>query len=112
MMIKKIGYVQEGCEKLIQNILKGKQRIQANYDFHGMNLNECSEYLKDIIDICWENNTRVVLLIHGKGTNKLRNFIHDYCHGHPLLLACIKAPNNLGGDGATVIVFKRRKNFD
>lgn len=102
-----LGFIQQGAEKTVLKILK-KPLIDTSHDLHGLNKNECYNILPDIINNSWDLKHRCILIIHGIGQGVLKNIICKYCYEHPLLLACVRAPEKLGGDGATILIFKRR----
>ena len=109
--IEGLGFVQNGAEKIAKKFYK-QANIDAKYDLHGLNGNECHSMIQDIISNEWDKGHRIILLIHGFGQNILKNIIFDYCYEHPLLLACLCAPQKLGGSGATLLLYKRRRSID
>lgn len=49
----------------------------------------------------------VLWVIHGHGTGKLRQFVHEYLRHHPLVTKFEFAPQNEGGRGATIVYFRQ-----
>ena len=47
-------------------------------------------------------NSGVLWIIHGKGTGKLRQGVHEYLSNHPLVERYELAPQNEGGSGVTI----------
>jgi DNA mismatch repair protein MutS2 len=47
-----------------------------------------------------------VRVIHGFGTGVVRDIVRDFATGHPLVRSFHSAPQNEGGDGATIVVLK------
>lgn len=111
LKISELGYAQQGAEKLAQKVLK-QPNINSKHDLHGMTESEAHLEISRIISTSYANNERQALIIHGFGKNILRNVVREYCYEHHLLLAYLNAPAKLGGDGATLVIFKRRKNCD
>ena len=48
-----------------------------------------------------------VRIVHGKGTGALRKVVHDFLTGHSAVSNFRLAPENEGGDGATIVALKR-----
>ena len=63
-------------------------------------LRELDEYLDDAILA----ETKQVRIVHGKGSGALRNAIHRYLKNHSGVREYSQAPQNEGGEGATVAV--------
>jgi DNA mismatch repair protein MutS2 len=52
------------------------------------------------------NNTGVLWIVHGKGSGKLREGIHEYLKTHPQVERFETAPQNEGGTGVTIVYLK------
>jgi DNA mismatch repair protein MutS2 len=48
----------------------------------------------------------VLWIIHGKGTGKLREGVHDFLQRHPQIARFELAPQNEGGSGVTIAYLK------
>ena len=48
-----------------------------------------------------------VRIIHGKGTGVLRKVVHELVSGHPSVASFRLGEESEGGDGATVVTFKK-----
>jgi DNA mismatch repair protein MutS2 len=48
-----------------------------------------------------------VRIIHGFGTGALKNFVHHFLKGHPHVLRYSFAPQDQGGNGATIAELKQ-----
>jgi len=105
--IDNLGYVQQGAHTLVKKALKNPQ-FDAKHDLHGLNANEAHTEITSLLENAWDLQQRQLLIIHGIGAQVIRKIVWDYCIEHPYLLAVTKAPDNLGGLGATVLIFKRR----
>jgi DNA mismatch repair protein MutS2 len=46
-------------------------------------------------------------IIHGRGSGVLRKVVHEFLSGHPAVASFRLGQDNEGGDGATVVTFKR-----
>lgn len=106
-----LGPIQQGAEKIAKKFA-ARHKHDKTIDLHGLNSNQCMDYLPEIIQNSWEQYHRSILIIHGVGQGILKNIVLEYCYEHPLLLACLRAPDKIGGDGATILLFKRRNKSD
>jgi DNA mismatch repair protein MutS2 len=61
-------------------------------------LHELDKYLDDAV----LSDAKEVRIIHGRGSGTLRQFIHHYLRDHPSVAAFALAPQNQGGEGATI----------
>ncbi len=52
------------------------------------------------------NDTGVLWIVHGKGSGKLREGIHEYLKHHPQVERLETAPQNEGGTGVTIVYLK------
>ncbi|MFN4131996.1 MAG: Smr/MutS family protein, partial [Caldimicrobium sp.] len=52
---------------------------------------------------CFLKKKRIILVVHGHGSGKLRSVIRDYLKGHPLVERLEEPPLYEGGSGATKI---------
>jgi DNA mismatch repair protein MutS2 len=52
------------------------------------------------------NDTGVLWIVHGKGSGKLREGIHEYLKHHPQVERFETAPQNEGGTGVTIVYLK------
>ena len=48
-----------------------------------------------------------VRIIHGFGTGALKNFVHHFLKGHPHVMKFAFAPQDQGGNGATIAELKQ-----
>jgi DNA-nicking Smr family endonuclease len=90
----------------------------AKLDLHHLTLEESYAILKSFLMKCFLENKRKVLVITGKGTlttegfqGRIRGTIPEWLNNpelRPLILAYDKAPINLGGEGALVILLNKR----
>ena len=108
LKINEIGYAQQGAELLAKKAFSKKIIINERYDLHGLIAAEAEHEITDILKNSWHKHHRLILIIHGIGNNILKNIVWDYCLDHPNLLAITKAPPDLGGNGATLVLLKRR----
>lgn len=106
-----LGYAQQGAEKLVKKIYNSAIiPNEVRFDLHGMTANQAHAEIPVMFQHAKASNSKCMLFIHGIGQGVLKDLIWDFSISHPELLACIKAPNRLGGDGATILVFKRKSN--
>ncbi|WP_216594181.1 endonuclease MutS2 [Synechococcus sp. PCC 6312] len=59
-----------------------------------------------LLDEALNQGGTVLWVIHGHGTGKLRQFVHEHLRHHPLVEKFEFAPQNEGGRGATIVYFR------
>lgn len=69
----------------------------------GKRVDEALEALTKFLDDAVLAGHQQVRIVHGRGTGKLRQAIHDFLRGHPQVRSFELAPLNEGGDGATIV---------
>ncbi|MDS3860566.1 endonuclease MutS2 [Thermosynechococcaceae cyanobacterium BACA0444] len=60
-----------------------------------------------LLDEALNHGGSVLWVIHGHGTGKLRQFVHEHLRHHPLVEKFEFAPQNEGGRGATIVYFRQ-----
>lgn len=68
----------------------------------GKRVDEALEQVEKFLDDALLAGHKVVRIIHGKGTGRLRQAIHDYLRTHPQVRSFELAPLNEGGEGVTI----------
>ncbi|MGQ9463440.1 MAG: endonuclease MutS2 [Candidatus Fervidibacter sp.] len=68
----------------------------------GKRVDEALDAIEKFLDDALLAGHKKVRIVHGKGTGKLRQAIHDYLRSHPQVYAFELAPPNEGGDGVTI----------
>ena len=69
----------------------------------GKRVDEAIEAVAKFLDDAFLAGHKVVRVVHGKGTGKLRQAIHDFLRTHPHVRAFELAPLHEGGEGATLV---------
>lgn len=73
----------------------------------GKRVDEALDALAKFLDDALLAGHQTVRIVHGKGTGKLRQAVHDYLRAHPQVRAFELAPFAQGGDGATIVYLKQ-----
>ncbi|MCS7264294.1 MAG: endonuclease MutS2 [Armatimonadetes bacterium] len=68
----------------------------------GKRVDEAIEAVEKFLDDALLAGHKSVRIVHGKGTGKLRQAIHDYLRSHPQVRAFELASLNEGGEGVTI----------
>lgn len=68
----------------------------------GRRVDEALDAIEKFLDDALLAGHKKVRIVHGKGTGKLRQAIHDYLRTHPQVYAFELAPPSEGGDGVTI----------
>lgn len=96
--------------KNLQKFKRGQLAIDATLDLHGYTMEQAEEALETFLQGSLEQQARVVLIIHGKGTRAiLKNYVSRYLEDHPQILAFCSAKPKDGGCGAVYVLLKKQK---
>jgi len=69
-----------------------------------MTVDEGLEEVKKYLEKAFLAGLKRVRIVHGKGTGKLRNAVHEYLSKVPYVKEYYLAPPNEGGEGATIVI--------
>ncbi|MBO1351898.1 MAG: endonuclease MutS2 [Hormoscilla sp. GUM202] len=75
-------------------------------DLRGSRVADAEAVLEDAIAKGYASGTGALWIIHGKGTGKLREGVHDFLQQHPQIDRFELAQQNSGGTGVTIAYFK------
>jgi len=76
--------------------------VPTELNLLGKRVDEALEAVEKFLDDALLAGHKVVRIVHGKGTGKLRQAVHDYLRSHPQVRAFELAPLHEGGDGVTI----------
>jgi DNA mismatch repair protein MutS2 len=99
-------------EKL-QNQAKGSDvrldvgDVSAELNLIGQTTTEAEYEIDRFLDESYLASLKSVRIIHGFGTGALKNFVHHFLKGHPHIERFAFAPQNQGGQGATIAELKQ-----
>ncbi|WP_071130641.1 endonuclease MutS2 [Enterococcus timonensis] len=80
--------------------------VATQLDLRGKRYDEALEEVDQYLDAAILAGYPQVTIVHGKGTGALRKGITDYLKNHRSVAKYEFAPNNQGGNGATIVYFK------
>ena len=72
----------------------------------GATVDEALSRLEKFLDDALLADSRRLRIVHGHGTGRLRDAVRAFLKEHPLVASVVAAPDNEGGQGATVIELK------
>lgn len=87
--------------------LETAQKISSEISLRGMTIDEGLYQLEKYLDQAIMAGLNRFRVIHGKGTGALRQAVHQYLKGNPVVKSFAFAEQNEGGLGATVVELKR-----
>jgi len=76
--------------------------VPTELNLLGKRVEEALEVLEKFLDDALLAGHKQVRIVHGRGTGKLRQAVHDYLRTHPQVVAFELAPLHEGGDGVTI----------
>ena len=93
--------------------LKYKFKYSEILDLHGLTANEAELELNSFMKENYYNNSKYLLIIHGKGLNNqdnqapMKRLVEKFIINSIHVLAANSANKNYGGFGATVLILKK-----
>lgn len=89
--------------------------VEATLDLHGATLEQASIRFDRFVTTCFEHNVKCFMVIHGKGHGSkdgktvLKQHVMSWLRDLDNVAAFIPAPENMGGEGALIILSKGNK---
>ena len=80
--------------------------VKTELNLQGQTVYEATEKTDKYLDDASLAGLPSIRIIHGKGTGALRAAIHELLRDHPLVAQFKLAPQNEGGDGATIVTLR------
>lgn len=106
-------YLAEGVGKdVISKLKQMVWPVEATLDLHGTTLDEASERFDRFVTTCFEHKVKCFMIIHGKGHGSkngeaiLKKNVLSWLSLLEGVMAFMPAPENLGGQGAVMVVCK------
>ena len=102
-------------DKFLKLLNKRKIKPDGIIDLHGFKLQEAKLILKNYVFQAFNNNKRNILIITGKGINKigaLKKEVPIWLNEREIrkiLISYENAPKSVGGEGALIIRLKNKK---
>lgn len=92
--------------KRVVNTVHSSDHVSNQLDLRGKRFEEALSEVDQYLDAAILANYPQVTIVHGKGTGALRQGIIEYLKNHRSVKSYEFAPNNQGGNGATIVKFK------
>jgi DNA mismatch repair protein MutS2 len=72
----------------------------------GSTVDAALDKIEKFVDNALMADVRVLRIVHGHGTGKLREAVREFFRKHPLVADVATAPDNQGGGGATIVTLR------
>ncbi|MGK8250443.1 MULTISPECIES: Smr/MutS family protein [unclassified Moraxella] len=96
--------------KVFEQLRQGKLRWYDAVDLHGSSIDEARDAVQTIIANAVKHGETVVKIVHGKGTDAIiKTCVNGWLRQIPDVLAFVSAPANDGGNGAVLVLIKKKK---
>ena len=112
--IKKYPKPNQITRETLRKILKGKIKIDAEIDLHGMDRFEAREKIENFIFDSFLNGNRYINIITGKGSGVIRRVVQDYLDDekfYKFIVSFSNAHRKQGGDGAFVLHLRKKETI-
>ncbi len=81
--------------------------VESELNLIGKTTLEAEDEVDKFLDDSYVSKLKQVRIVHGFGTGALKNFVHQFLKGHPHVSNFQFAPQNQGGNGATIVELKQ-----
>lgn len=81
--------------------------ISPELMLRAMRVDEAQPLLDKYVDDAYAAGISQARIIHGKGSGVLRKVVQEFLRGHPAVASFRNGQENEGGDGTTIVTFKR-----
>lgn len=103
--IQSVAPTKEPVRRVV-NTVHSSDHVSNQLDLRGKRFEEALSEVDQYLDAAILANYPQVTIVHGKGTGALRQGIIEYLKNHRSVKSYEFAPNNQGGNGATIVKFK------
>ena len=101
----------------LARLKSGKLPTDARLDLHGLRAEDARRALRECIEAAWEEESRCVLVVHGRGVHSedgpvLKRQLLEWLAEPPVgerVMAFASAPAARGGTGATQVLLRKRR---
>lgn len=98
--------------KVFEQLRQGKMRWYDAVDLHGSSIDDARDGVSTLIHNALSNGETVVKIVHGKGTDAIiKTCVNGWLRQIPSVMAFVSAPANDGGNGAVLVLLKKKKNL-
>lgn len=96
--------------KVFEQLRQGKLRWYDAVDLHGSSIDEARDAVQTIITNAVKHGETVVKIVHGKGTDAIiKTCVNGWLRQIPDVMAFVSAPAGDGGNGAVLVLIKKKK---
>ncbi len=81
--------------------------VQSELNLIGQTTLEAEDEIDKFLDDSYVSKMHQIRIVHGHGTGVLKSFVHQFLKGHPHVSGFGFAPQNEGGNGATIVELKQ-----
>ena len=98
--------------KVFNELKQGKIRWYDAVDLHGATIEEAREAVSQLISHAQKNQEACIKIVHGKGVDSiLKTCVNGWLRQIPAVLAFCSAPAAQGGNGAVLVLLKKREKL-
>ncbi|ORU91149.1 MAG: hypothetical protein A6F72_01180 [Cycloclasticus sp. symbiont of Poecilosclerida sp. N] len=108
-------FAQQGLQnKTILLLKRGAIAVDDTVDLHGLTKQEAEQLLNEVLSFHIEEQSRCILVVHGKGKGSpnnrpvLKNLVFHLLKNDPAVLALASAQQRDGGTGAVYVLLNKR----
>lgn len=95
--------------KVFEQLRQGKLRWYDAVDLHGADIDDARAAVSTLINNARASGETVVKIVHGKGADAvIKTCVNGWLRQIPDVLAFVSAPAGDGGNGAVLVLLKRR----
>ena len=105
--LERLGRARSEASRRVVYTPAAAEPVSIEVDLRGYRAAEVEEMLDRYLENAYRSGLPFVRIIHGKGTGALRQVVRDILNNHPAVSSHQLAPQEQGGDGATVATLRQ-----
>ena len=106
-------YVRTGVDSFeAKNLRRGFYRPDLILDLHGLAQHQAKKEIAALLYACQKEHAQCICIIHGHGSNVLKNKVPHWLVQHPDVMAFHQAPLEWGGKGALLALIELKDKFN
>lgn len=98
--------------KIFEQLRSGKMRWKMAVDLHASSIDDAREAVIKLINTAKNDGETVVKIVHGKGDALIKTCVNGWLRQMSDVMAFCSAPTKDGGNGAVLVLIKRKKELE
>ncbi|TPH17953.1 endonuclease SmrB [Litorilituus lipolyticus] len=106
-------YVRDDVDSFeVKNLRRGYYAPDLILDLHGLDQHQAKKEIAALLFACQKEHAQCICIVHGIGSNILKNKVPHWLVQHPDVMAFHQAPLEWGGNGALLALIELKDKFN